>query len=383
MRILHATTVPQTLSFLHGLCADFESRGAKVFVLSSPGPELDSFARSEGVDSLSVPMSRGISPVADLLAFVRIWRKLRSIRPDIVHAHTPKAGLLVTLAARAARVPIRVYHLHGLRFLTATGIRRQLLVRAERLACANASGVLVVSQSVRRVAITEGLFNASKGLVLGYGTVNGIDTDKFSPAAVGELGPPTRVAWKIPQDAPVLGFIGRIVTDKGIADLAEAWASLRNSLPTARLVIVGPTDETDPVPTHVMNSLSTDDRVILTGAQHDVLPWLGVFDALVLPSHREGFGQVLLEAAACGRATVAYRIPGVQDAVAEDISGRLVPFRDIAALKRACFELLSDHATAVRLGDNGRARVVKQFRPKDLRELTWSYYSELGRQNHR
>jgi hypothetical protein len=121
IRLLHVTTVPESLRFLTGQARQMRDWGIETHVLSSPGDELDSFAAREGAHAHGVPMERRITPIRDLLAVFGICRVMRSVRPRIVHAHTPKAGVLAMVAARLVRIPVRVYHLHGLRFMTAEG----------------------------------------------------------------------------------------------------------------------------------------------------------------------------------------------------------------------------------------------------------------------
>src|SRR5207244_2714055 len=157
LRLVHVTTIPESLFFLRGQPAYFRALGLEEQAISSPGAELARFAADEGVDVGAVPMPRAITPFRDFAALGRLYRALRRRRPTIVHAHTPRGGLLGMMAAVLARVPVRVYHIHGLPFLTASGFRRRLLRASEHLSCVLASRVLCVSRSVRDVVVAEGL----------------------------------------------------------------------------------------------------------------------------------------------------------------------------------------------------------------------------------
>lgn len=377
MKVIHATTVPQTLEFLRGQCAYFTRRGAQVVLISSPGPRLQSFAQSEGVPAIAVKMSREISPVADALALLSIVRLLRRMRPDIVHAHTPKAGLLFTAAARLAGVPVCVYQIHGLRFLTTTGARRLLLKAAERLSSTLAHSVIGVSHSVIALARAEKVLPRGKGTVLGSGSVNGVDSEHFSPALAREMSTAFAAEMGISAGDPVIGFVGRIVVDKGIVELATAWWRIREEFPRVRLLIVGAPDDTDSIPPQVLRDLEADPRAHLIGEADDVRPYYGLMTVLALPSYREGFGQVLLEAAACGVASVASDIHGIRDAVIDGVTGRLVPVRDTAALGTELSILISDTEQRERFASAARQRVVADFLPSELWSATWDHDSAL------
>ena len=228
-KLVHITTVPQTLGFLRGQIGFMRVRGFAIHAISSPGERLTEFGRQEGAATHAVAMPRSVAPLYDLGALLHMWRVLRHVRPVIVHAHTPKGGLLGTLAARLARVPVRIYHIHGLPLMTARGVRRLLLTWSERVSCLCAHRVLCVSPSVRQIAIDLGLCRADKIAVLGAGTINGIDArGRFNPTSLRES---TRLeahrTWRVPAEARVIGFAGRIVRDKGVEDLVAAWSQLR------------------------------------------------------------------------------------------------------------------------------------------------------------
>src|SRR5208337_186747 len=185
VKLVHVFTVPISLVFLWGQAAYMKSQGFSVDVVSSPGGELDAFAVQEGATPHAVEMIRGINPMHDLQALYRLWRIFLSTRPRIVHSHTPKGGLLGTIAAFLACVPVRIYHIHGLPFVTARGLKRTLLRWTERISCSLVHQVFCVSHSVREVAITEGLCKAEKIKVLLRGSINGVDAARFDPERFG------------------------------------------------------------------------------------------------------------------------------------------------------------------------------------------------------
>jgi glycosyltransferase involved in cell wall biosynthesis len=377
--LVHLTTVPMTLRFLEGQVRFVRRAGLEVHALSSPGEGLQEFGRIESIPVHGVPMTRAITPLADLRSLARLTGLLRRLKPSIVHAHTPKAGLLGMIAAWLCKVPVRIYHIHGLPFMTATGWKRWLLRTTERVACTLASRVLCVSRSVREVAIAEGLCPTAKIAVLLGGSINGVDaTDRFRPSNDGGMTRRgARARYWIPADARVLGFIGRIVRDKGIVELAHAWYALRDMMPDLHLLLVGPLEPQDPVPTEVIRSLHRDPRVHLVGLEWDTPPLYTAMDVLVLPTYREGFPVVPLEAAAMGLPVVATRVPGCVDAVVDGETGALVPARDVEALAAALRAYLGDPRRRAAHGAAGRARVLQDFDQTVIWEATVAEYRRL------
>lgn len=374
MKLLHVTTVPSTLRFLEGQSTRLREEGIEVQLLSSPGEELEEIARREGVLSAGVEMSRSISPVLDLVSLVRLVRTLRKIRPDILHAHTPKAGLLATTAGRLTGVPVCIYQIHGLRYTTTTGLRRLLLTSAERVACLLAQQVLSVSPSILETAEYDRIIRPGKGAVIGSGTINGVDVAAFDPAPHLAAASAARSQLGIPAEAPVVGFIGRLVADKGIEELAEAWRTVRERTPRAHLLLVGEAEDGDPVPPGAMQALAEDPTVHFAGQRADVRPLLAAMTVLTLPSYREGFGQTLLEASAMGVATVGSDIPGIRDAIVDGDTGLLVPAKDAGALAACLIKLLEDPDMCTRLGRAGRRRALAEFDRETVRELFLAHY---------
>lgn len=376
--LLHATTVPQTLGFLCGQVSYISAHGITISAVSSPGPRLEAFGQTEGITVHGVRMPRRITPVGDMKAVVRLWHHFIRTMPQIVHAHTPKGGLLAMISARLAGVPVSVYHIHGMPYVTQTGVKRTLLKSTEKISCALATQVLCVSDSVREVAVRDSICPAHKIKVLLGGSINGVDADgRFNPARVGAAGREARARYDIPEDAPVVGFIGRIVRDKGLVELVEAWKVLRDEFPALHLLVVGPFEPQDPVPAETEAVLRSDARIHLTGRQLDTPPLFAAMDVLCLPTYREGFPNVPLEAAAMELPVAATRIPGCVDAVADGETGTLVPPRDAAALADALRAYLNDTDLRRRHGQAGRARVLREFRQEAIWEAMYQEYVRL------
>lgn len=381
VRIVHVTTVPQSLGFLRGQVGYIQDRGFRIHAISSPGDRLTSFGEQEHVDTYPVELPRRITPIRDLAAVRALWALIRRIRPSIVHAHTPKGGFLGMISASLARTPVRVYHMRGLRYMTATGSRRILMMTTERIACALAHRVFCVSHSIRDVAIRDGICPADKTVVFGGGSGNGVDASgRFNPERfTNEDRLIGRERLGIGPSDLVVGFVGRIVRDKGVEELARAWSQHRECHPTAQLVLTGPLEPQDPVSQSTLDTLHADSRVHLLGHVDDPSTVYPVFDLVVLPTYREGFPNVLLEAAAMELPVVATLIPGCIDAVKDGVTGTLVPDRDAGALEQAIERYLADPELRAAHGKAGRQRVLRDFRQEVIWEAIYQEYVRLLR----
>ena len=369
-RLVIAVNSSFALGFLQGQPEYFQNSGFDVTVLC---PEKRSgeweVARPADVRVLEVPMEREISPVRDIRSLWRLFGILRTLRPAVTNVGTPKAGLLGGLAAWLTRVPCRFYTLHGLRFETAMGWRRELLIFAERLACRFAHRVVCVSHSVRRKALAHGLVDREKAVVFGAGSCNGVDVSRYAPTPErmrhsGEL----RRQFEIPPNVPVAMFVGRLTRDKGICELLQAFLQIENRIPELRLLLVGSFEDGDPLPDRVRKSLETHDRVILAGPVNDPAPYYALADVLILPSHREGLPTVILEGHAAGKPVIGAAATGIVDLIANEETGLLFPVGDATALAEAIVKLIEDKLLARKLALAGQEQVKRNFR----QELIWS-----------
>ena len=312
MKIVHVVSSPLGVRvILGGQLRFLRESGFEVTVVSSPGNDLREVAAADEVRSAAVVIDREISPWRDLAALGHLWRLMRRVRPTIAHVGTPKAGLLGGLAAWLAGVPCRVYTLHGLRLETACGLKHRLLIACERVACALAHRVVCVSSSLRRRAIELGLVDSGKAIVLASGSANGVDLSRFYPtrkrlAAASE----TRRALGIPLRAPVVGFVGRLTRDKGIVELVEAYSELKRSFAELRLLLVGSFEQGDPLPPSVRRAIEEDPRIVCANFVEDTSTYYHMMDVLALPSYREGFPTVALEASAAEKPIVAAAVTG-------------------------------------------------------------------------
>ena len=379
MKLVHLTTVPQSFKFFRGQITYLKERGFQVHLVSSPGELLDEIAVRENVPVHPIPMNREISPIRDCQALFNLYRLFLKLKPTIVHAHFPKGGLLGVCAARLAQVPLVLYGMRGLRYLTSQGLTGRVLKWTEIASCRMAHQVYAVSISTRQQAIAEGICSPEKIFILGHGSSNGVDAQgRFNPDHLPpDVRDRTRESCGLPLDAMVMGYVGRIVKDKGIIELAEAWQLLRDSIPNLYFILVGSIEPHDPVPSQVLNRLQNDPRVRLPGEVNDIAPFYAAMDLLTLPSYREGFPNTPLEAAAMQLPVVATRINGCQEAVVDGLTGLLVPPRDGPALARAIAQLLQDSDLRAQMGQAGRLRVLAEFDPENIWQALYLKYLEL------
>ncbi len=355
-----------TLVFLTGQPEYFRPRGYEVHVVSADDGQLVRIAARLGATPHALGLTRRVTPLRDLWAVVALVRLLRRLRPDVVHGHTPKGGVVAMLAGTVARVPVRVYHLRGLAWRPGGGGPR--FVRyTERISCRLAQRVFAVSRALRFDAIALGLCPPEKLRVLANGSGNGVDAEgRFDPRRHSAAGMEARRELGISPGDPVIGFVGRLARDKGVAELAAAWRALRGTWPAARLLLVGPVDERDPVEPAVLAELAEDPRVHAAGRVGDTPALYAAMDLVCLPTYREGFPNVPLEAAAMGLPVVASRIPACEEAVVDGTTGTLVPPGDSSALVAAIAAYLSDPGLRRRHGRAARERVLADFRPQTI-----------------
>lgn len=371
--ILVGVTHPQTCLVLAGRLRALRRAGFRVFLLSGPGELLDRTAEREGVERIAIPMRRGIAPAADLLSFLRLWRLLGRLKPEMVEFSTPKAGLLGSLAARLRGVPRRVYLLRGLKLETATGFKRRVLLASERMAAACAHVVLCTSESLRAEALALGIAPAGKLLVIGDGSSQGVDTERFSP------GPSDmREQLVISPDAPVIGFVGRLTRDKGLPELVEAFNRILRAEPSARLLLVGWFDAAeDALNAGLRARIASHPGIVCTGFVADAAPYYRAMDLLVLPTWREGFPNAVLEAAATGIPAITTESTGARDSVVPEVTGLLIPPGYPEAIAEAVLKLLRDPERRSRMGRAARAWVLEHYAEARVLGLTADYYRSL------
>jgi glycosyltransferase involved in cell wall biosynthesis len=377
-RIVYIVTQPITARYLlKGQLSFLRQKGMETFLITSPGQDLMVAADREKVEVYTVFMHREIRPFADLISLFRLFRLLRKLKPDIVNASTPKAGLLGMIAAFLAGVRIRIYTLRGLRLETKSGWQRFLLKNTERIASLCSHKVICVSRSLLAKSVAFRLVNPSKILVLGEGSSNGLDAAPFQIVLSAEEKEQLHMRLGIPGNVPVVGFVGRITKDKGAEELIRVFDILLASIPNLHLLIIGDFEEGDPVDSNIARRIKNSPQIIHAGFVPDPASFYQLMDILIFPSHREGFPNAPLEAAAAGIPTVGFEVTGVVDAIENGITGMLVSPFDLQALSIAILRYLQDHTLRQAHGQAGRQRVLKSFQQNDVWEKLYREYCDL------
>ena len=371
--IVVGITHPQTCLTLTGRLRALREAGFRVTLVSSPGELLDRTAAREGVESIAIPMQREIAPFADIVSLARLWWLLLRLRPEMTEFSTPKAGLLGTIAALLAGVPTRIYMLRGLKVEGTTGFKRRILLAAERMASACAQVVLCNSRSMLDEALALGLAPVAKLEMLGDGSSNGVDVERFSP---GESDVRDRLG--VPREAAVVGFVGRLTCDKGLPELLEAFDTILKAQTDARLLLVGWFDAAEDALCPCLRArIENHPRIHCTGFVADTAPYYRAMDMMVLPTWREGFPNVVLEAAASCIPVVTTISTGSRDSVVPEVTGLLIPPGYPEAISEAVLKLLRDPARRRRMGEAARAWVVEHYANERVLRLITMFYKSL------
>ena len=380
VRTLLAVTSDLGWAFVGGTVPMLRNAGFDPLLVSAPGERLQRVAQEAGVAAAPIPMRREIAPLSDLRSLWRLYRLIRQSRPMIADVGMPKPGLLGGLAAWLAGVPCRIYTLHGLRLETARAWKRALLMVTERIACACAHRVVCVSPSLRQVAVELRLVSPRKAVILGNGSCGGVDVQRLSPQ-VANAAVKNRLAERlgIPNHEPVIGFVGRFTRDKGIPELVTAYTQLRQTWPELRLLLVGDFEDGDPVPPGIRQQIETDSHIVCTGFVPDSAPYYGLMDVFALPTYREGFPVVSIEAQACGVPVVTTTATGAIDSIVDGVTGFLVPVGNAQALAARIDQLLRDPPLRAHMGQSGRALAVREFRQEVVGQALLDEYRRLLR----
>ncbi len=334
-KICYVTTISLSLkSFFVSQLNYLAKNGYEVTAICSPDDDMPAIL---GPDVRYVPINipRGISfggmikAIADLTAF------FKQEKFDMVQYSTPNAGLCAAIAAKLAGVPIRNYHLMGLRYLGDSGFKKTLLKGFEKISCSLSTHIECVSNSNLKLAIEDNLFPKKKATVVFNGSSGGIDTVRFDAQKRDAFCKTIREKYNIPADAFVFGFVGRITRDKGINEILTAF----NQISDCKLLMVGFTDEVDTLDQALYQQSLENPDIIYTGPVTDVEKYFAAIDCLLLPSYREGFGNVVIEAAAMGTPAIVSNIPGPIDASENKKTALWVAPKDCNALFDAMEEM--------------------------------------------
>ena len=367
-KLIRITTVPISFKvLLKGQLRFMASNGFDVKGVSSEGEELREIHENEGIVMEAINMSRKITPFQDLKSLWEMWNFLRKEKPQIVHTHTPKAGIIGMLAARLAGVPHRLHTVAGLPLMEATGIKRKILNFVEKLTYSSATRVYPNSKGLYDFILQNNFTQSNKLKIIANGSSNGINTTFFSPAQVSEIEKVAlREKLNIQPDDFVFVFVGRIVSDKGINELIKAFSELQtaenNQLTGIKLLLVGGLEsDLDPLNPETLAEINQNRDIISVGFQQDVRPFFAISDALAFPSYREGFPNVVMQAGAMGLPSIVSDINGCNEIIVEGENGLIIPPKNVEKLKEKMLTLARDKNLYTKLKENSRRMIESRY----------------------
>ena len=351
---------------LKGQLRFMASNGFDVKGVSSEGEELREVHENEGIVMEAINMSRKITPFQDLKSLWEMWNFLRKEKPQIVHTHTPKAGIIGMLAARLAGVPHRLHTVAGLPLMEATGIKRKILNFVEKLTYSSATRVYPNSKGLYDFILQNHFTQSNKLKIIANGSSNGINTTFFSPAQVSEIEKVAlREKLNIHSDDFVFVFVGRIVSDKGINELIKAFSELQtveNKPAGIKLLLVGGLEnDLDPLNPETLAEINQNKDIISVGFQQDVRSFFAIADALVFPSYREGFPNVVMQAGAMGLPSIVSDINGCNEIIVEGENGLIIPPKNVEKLKEKMLTLARDKNLYIKLKENSRRMIKNRY----------------------
>ena len=312
-------------------------------------------------------MSRKITPIKDFLSVYNLYKLIKKEKPIIVHSHTPKAGAVAMMAAKIANVPIRLHTVAGLPLMEAKGIKRKLLNFVEKVTYACATKVYPNSKGLYDFIVEEELISSIKMKIIANGSSNGIDTSYFDSERISEKQREEFLTRLIIQKKDfVFIFVGRLVGDKGINELIDAFARIKDS--NVKLLLVGGLEsDLDPLKSETIYEIDKNKNIISVGFQKDVRPYFAISHCLVFPSYREGFPNVVLQAGAMGLPSIVSNINGCNEIIQEGINGSIIPSKDRESLYTVMHKIISDEAWRKQLAGNARDIIVSHYEQK----LVW------------
>jgi glycosyltransferase involved in cell wall biosynthesis len=386
MKVIRTSTIPLSLNILLKGQLRFLNSFFEIVGISSEGEPLDEVRQREGIKTIAINMERGINPVKDLISLYKLYKTLRSEKPVIVHSITPKAGFLTMLTGKMTGVPIRIHTFTGLIFPTKKGLIQKVLINMDRLLCSAATHIYPEGQGVKKDLINYRI--TSKPLkVIANGNVNGIDLDYFSPDKIsGSQKDQLKEELNITESDFVFIFVGRLVGDKGINELVQAFSNIsKNTDPSkpVKLLLIGPLEEhLDPLQAETMKEIKNNPDILYLGFQKDVRPYFAVSDALVFPSYREGFPNVVMQAGAMGLPSIVSDINGCNEIIVEGQNGNIIPVKNSEKLKAAMENLLSDTDLYQKMKMNSRPMIQSRYEQSVIwNELLKEYKTLLKEKN--
>lgn len=378
IKLIRITTVPLSFHLIKGQIPFMQKFGFMVTMISAAGDEIEEVVTQESCPHHVVPLTRKMTPFEDLLALILLVRYLKKEKPAIVHSHTPKAGTVGMLAAKLAGIPIRLHTVAGLPLMEAKGIKRKILNVVEKMTYACATHVYPNSFGLQEFILQNQFCKQKKLKVIGNGSSNGLDTTFFHQESISvKTKTALKEKWGIDASDFVFVFVGRLVKDKGINELVEAFKDAQTKHTHAKLLLVGPFEnDLDPLLPETMQEIENNPAIIAVGFQSDVRPYLAVSHCLAFPSYREGFPNVPMQAGAMGLPSIVTDINGCNEIISHERNGLIIPPKNTGALENAMLRVMEDNVLYNKMKSNARESITSRFDQQTMWKLIKEEYDE-------
>lgn len=368
-------------NFLKGQVSYLVNEGWEVVIISGPGEEIELLAKNENATLYPVTFTKSMLPFYDLVCLFQIFSIIKSEKPDIINAGNPKSGFLIMLACWLLRYKNRIFTLHGLVSDNRAGVVKRIMRLTEKFSCSIAKQVIVVSSSLQQHAVQEKLLAPGKGIVIEKGSCNGVNIDAFSRSSgILHYAHVLKKKLGLTNNDFIIGYIGRLSKDKGINVLFKAFNILKVQYPQLKLLIAGPVEKQDPFDKQYLHQLYNDSSIKYAGKIFDVVPFYALMQVLVVSSFREGFGNVLIEAASMEVPVIAPDIPGCHNACQPDFNGLLFDKGNAEQLAERIVKYMHDEHLRHNHGINGRVFVQQNFSQQKIWKGQLEIYNQVRRQ---
>lgn len=374
-KLIVGITAEGSVNLLLGQMDYFYSLGYQTYLMSPYSERSAAFCLNENCEHLIINIEREIAPVRDFKTLFQIIKTFKKVRPDVVNFGTPKVSLLGLMAARYLGVKKRIYTCRGFRFEHETGMKRKVLIAMEKITASCAHQVICISPSVKELGLKNGIFPAHKVIVINKGSSNGVNLELFNPKDEKRIEDKIKLTAAHSLEGKfVFGFVGRIVDRKGINELIRVFTQLQQKYSSITLLLVGPFEMDQIADKHLVDTINAHPNIINIGrvTQQEVPSYLSVLDVFVLPAWWEGFGNVLVQAAAMGVPTISTTGTGTCDAVSHGFNGFLIEPKSEDQLFDAMETLYLQQDLAAQFGKNG-----KEWAQNFDREIIWSNLDKI------
>lgn len=378
-KLIRVTTVPLSIDKLLEGQLSYMRNQYVVTAISSDEKYLKHCALKENVDYYHIEMTRKITPIKDLISLIKLTKYLIKTKPLIVHSHTPKAGIIAMLSAKIANVPLRLHTVGGLPLMESVGIKQKILIFVEKLTYSCATNVYSNSVGLYDFILENKFITENKLKIIANGSTNGINTSYFSNDTITELEKDKlKESLTIKNEDFVFVFVGRLVGDKGINELVEAFKRLVLYNTNIKLLLVGHEEnQLDPLSESTLVEIKSNQNIISVGYHNDIRPYLSVSNCLVLPSYREGFPNVVMQAGSMGLPSIVTNINGCNEIIIDNINGILVEVKNSNSIEKAMNNLCNNSLLYNKLKSSARELITSRYEQKKVWNHILEEYKQL------